>query len=72
MEELVCLQTSQRAHCSYMTRIFHKLEDTLTREIDELAVTYLRTAVTQLEKKLKQIVKLDLQICDSIEDASTL
>ena len=39
-------------------------------EIDELAITYLNTAVAQLEKKKEQIVKLDQQILDLIQDAS--
>ncbi|XP_065885751.1 serine-rich adhesin for platelets-like [Dysidea avara] len=72
MEELTRLQTSRRAYRSHVTRIFNKIEDTLTHEIDELAITYLRTAVTQLEKKLDQIVKIDQEICGLIEDANTL
>jgi len=42
------------------------VEKTLTKEIDELAQTYLRTAVTQLEKKLDQIIKLYWQIMELI------
>ncbi|XP_065884078.1 uncharacterized protein [Dysidea avara] len=72
MEELTRLQTSRRAYRSHVTRIFNKIEDTLKHEIDELAITYLRTAVTQLEKKLDQIVKMDQEICGLIEDANTL
>ena len=72
MEELTRLQTSRRAYRSHVTRIFNKIEDTLTHEIDELAITYLRTAVTQLEKKLDQIVKIDQEICGLIEDTNTL
>jgi len=33
-----------------------KVEETLAKEMDKLAQTYLRTAVTQLEKKLDQII----------------
>ena len=72
MEELTRLQTSRRAYRSHVTRIFNKIEDTLTHEIYKLAITYLRTAVTQLEKKLDQIVKIDQEIYGLIEDANTL
>jgi len=62
IEELTCLQTLWRAYRSHVTRIFNKVEETLANKIDDLAITYLRTAITQLEKKKEQIIKLDEQI----------
>ena len=72
MEELTRLQTSRRAYRSHVTRIFNKVEEALAKEIDELGVTYLKTAVTQLEKKREQIVKLDQQILDRLQDPTDL
>jgi len=48
------------------------VEETLANEINNLAITYLRTAITQLEKKKEQIIKLDEQIIAGLEDASAL
>ena len=72
MEELARLQASRRACHSHVTRIFHKVEETLATELDELAITYLNTAVTQLERKKKRIMQLDQQIFVLLQDASTL
>ena len=72
MEELTHLRTSRRVYRSHITRILTKVEETLANEIDELALTYLRTAVTQLEKKLDQIVKLDQQIMELIQNPGEL
>jgi len=46
------------------------MEDTLASEIDKLAIAYLKTAITQLENKREQIIKVDEQIVDlmQIED----
>jgi len=54
----------------HVTRI--KVKETLAKEIDELALTYLNTAVSQLEKKYEQIAKLDTQITDLIQDPGEL
>ena len=72
MDELTCHKTSRRAYHSHATRIFNKVEETLATELDELAVTYLNTAVAQLEKKKSQIVALDEQIFALIEDTTEL
>ena len=72
MEELTCLQASQRAYCSHVTRILNKVEETLATELDKLAITYLNMAVTQLERKKEQIVQLDKQIFELIQDATVL
>ena len=72
MEGLTCLQTSQRAYRSHVTKIFNKVDETLANKIDELAITYLSTTVAQLEKKKEQIGKLDQQILDLIQDATEL
>jgi len=50
----------------------NKVEETLTKEIDDFAQTYLKTAVSQLEKKLEQITKLDAQITDLIDEPGEL
>jgi len=55
-----------------MTRILNKVEDTLANEIDELVLTYLRTAITQLEKKWEQIIKVDECIIEHIQDVDEL
>jgi len=44
----------------------------LTNQIDELALTYLRTTITQLEKKSEQIIKVDERIIELIEGAEEL
>ena len=72
MEELTRLQASRRAFRSHVTRILNKVEETLAKELDELAITYLNTAVTQLERKREQIVQLDEQIFVRIQDATAL
>jgi len=55
-----------------VTRILGKVEETLAKEIDEVALTYLRTVVTQLQKKLDQISKLDEQIMELIQEPEEL
>ena len=72
MEGLTRLRTSRRAYRSHVTGIRTKVEETLTEDIDELALTYLKTAVTQLEKKHEQIVELDQQITELIQDPDEL
>ena len=72
MEQLTRLRTSRRAYRSHVTRILNKVEETLTKEIDDLALTYLKTAVSQLEKKLEQITKLDAQITELIDEPGEL
>ena len=53
-------------------RILGKVEETLAKDIDELTLTYLRTAITQLEKKDEQIANLDQEIMALIVDLSEL
>jgi len=53
-------------------RILNKVEDMLTNQFDELGLTYLRTAVTQLQKKREQIIKIDERIIKLIKDADKL
>lgn len=72
MEGLTRLRSSRRVYRSHVTRILTKVEETLAKEVDELARTYLRTAVTQLEKKHEQIIKLDQQIVELIQDPGEL
>ena len=72
MEQLTRLQTSRRTYRSHVTRILNKVDETLDKEIDELALPYLTTAVSQLEKKHGQITKLDEQIAELIQDPGGL
>jgi len=72
MEQLTHLQTSRRAYPAHITRILNKIEETLAKEINELALTYLKTAVTQLEKKHEQICKADTQIAELIQEPEEL
>ena len=72
MEEPARLRTSRKAYRSHVTRILNKVDDTLANEIDELALTYLRTAITQLEKKKERITTLDQQIIDLAQDPDEL
>ena len=68
MEEPALLRTLQKAYCLHVMRILNKVEDTLANEIDELALTYLRTVITQLEKKREHIIKVDERIIELIQD----
>ena len=52
-----------------MTRI---LEDTLANDVDILALAYLKTAITQLEKKQEQIINLNQRITELIQDPDEL
>jgi len=65
-------RTSWKAYRAHVTRILNKVEATLDTEIDELVLTYLRTAITQLEKKKEQITTLDQRIIDLIQDSDDL
>ena len=56
----------------HLTRILIKAEATLDTDINELALTYLRTTITQLEKKKEQITTLDQHINDLIKDPHKL
>ena len=72
MEDSARLRTSQKAYRSHFTRILNKVDDTLANDLDELTLTYLRTAITQLEKKREQITALDQQIIDLVQDPGEL
>jgi len=72
MEESDRLRTSRKAYCAHITRILNKVEAMLDTEINELALTYLRTAIAQLEKKKEQITTLDQQIIDLTQDSDEL
>ena len=72
MEQLTRLQTSRRAYRAHVTRILNMVEETLAKEIDELVLTYLKTAASQLEKKHEQTVKLDEKITELIQDPGEL
>ena len=72
MEESACLRTSRKAYRSHVTRILNKVEETLANDIDALALTYLKTAMTQLEKKKEQIAAIDQRIIERAQDADEL
>ena len=72
MEESDHLGRSWKAYHMHVTRILNKVEATLDTDIDELALTYLRMANTQLEKKKEQIITLDQHIIDLIQDPDEL
>ena len=72
MEGLTRLRSSRKGYCSHVTRILSKVEGALAKDVDELTVTYLTTAITQLEKKYEQIADLDREIMELIEDPSEL
>ncbi|XP_065896204.1 uncharacterized protein [Dysidea avara] len=72
MEEPARLRTSRKAYRAHVTRILNKVDDTLANDLDELALTYLRTAITQLEKKKEQITALDQRIIDLIQNPDEL
>ena len=72
MEELARKRTSRKAFRSHVTRILNKVEETLSNDIDELALTYLKTAISQLEKKQGQITDLNQRIAKLIQDPDEL
>ena len=72
MEELTRKRTSRKAYRSHVSRIRNKVEDTLGKDIDEFALEYLRTAITQLEKKREQINDLDTRIFELIDNPDEL
>ena len=72
MEEPNRLRASRKAYRTHVTRILNKVEATLLVDIDEIALTYLRTAITQLEKKREQISTLDQRIIDLEQDPDEL
>jgi len=72
MEELIRKRTLWKAYRLHVSRILNKVEDMLAKEIDELALEYLKTAITQLEKKQEQITVLDTRITELIDDPDEL
>ena len=72
MEEPARLRTLRKAYRAHVTRILNKVDDALANDLDELALTYLRTAITQLEKKKEQITALDQRIIDLIQNPDEL
>ena len=70
MEQLTHLQTS--CSCAHVTQILNKVEEILAKEINELAHTYLKTNMSQLEKKHGQIIKFDEKITELIQDPDKL
>ena len=47
MEELAHKRTSQKEFWSHAMKILNKVEETLADNIDELTLTYLKTAVRE-------------------------
>jgi len=72
MEESDGLQTSRKAYHAHVTRILNKVETTLDTEINELALTYLRMAIAQLEKEKEQTTTFDQRIIDLTQDSGEL
>ena len=72
MEELTRLQASRKGYCSHVTRIFNKADETIAKDADEFSVTYLRTAVDQLQKKKELIQRIDTRIAEFIETPDAL
>ena len=70
MEGLTRLRSSRKGYRSHVTRILSKVEGALAKDVDELTVTYLTTAITQLEKKYEQIADLDREIMERIQASS--
>ena len=52
MEELTRLQASRKGYRSHVTRSFNKVEETIIKDANEFSITYVKTAVDQLEKHL--------------------
>jgi len=50
----------------------NKVDDTLANNFEELALTYLRTAIIQLEKKREQITTINQRIIELVQDPDEL
>ena len=72
MKESDRLRKSWKANRAHVARILNKVEVTLDTEIDKLALTYLRIAIAQLEKKKDQITTLDQRIINLTQDSDEL
>ena len=72
MEELAHLQASRKGYRSHVIRIFNKTDDTIDKDIDEFSLTYLRTAVEQLQKKKELINQINQWIAELIQTPKEL
>ena len=71
-EDLTRLQASRKAYKSHVTRLFHKVDDSLGTEVDDYTITTLRTAIEQLNGKKAKITELDQRIATLITDPEEL
>jgi len=72
MEDLTRLNASWRAYKAHITRLFHKIDDSLEAEVDDYTITALTTAIEQLDGKKSKILELDAQITTLIMDPDDL
>lgn len=71
-DDLTCLQASWKAYRLHITRLYHKINDSLDTEVDDYTVTTLRTTIDQLNDKKMKIAKLNERISALITDPNKL
>ena len=71
-DDLTRLRASWKAYKSHVTRLYHKIDDTLNTDVDNYTITTLRTTIDQLNAKKAKIVELDEKIAALTTDADGL
>ena len=72
VEDLTRFQASRKAYKSHITRLFHRVDDSLSMEVDDYTITTLRAAIEQLNGKKAKITELGQRIATLITDPKEL
>ena len=72
MEELARLQASRKGYKSHVTRLYNKVDEILSSELNEFSVTSLTTAIEQLNKKKETLSQIDRRVTELIESPEDL
>lgn len=72
MKELARLQASRKEHRSHVTRVFNKIDDLISKDVDEFTLTSIRTALEQLQRKKELIHQMDQRIAELIQTPEDL
>ena len=72
MEDLARLQASRKGYKSHVTRLYNKVDEILSSELNEFSVTSLTTAIEQLNKKKETLAQIDGRVTELIESPEDL
>jgi len=72
MEQLPRLQASRKGFKSHVTRLYHKVDGLMEKEVDEYSITLLTKAIEQLTNKGDKLDEINEQIITLTDDPHEL